>query len=500
MHEPPHRPRGRRPLTRSAAALLTGALVVVALASLAAPGDLAAQSAPRRDSLLAITRVFVIDVEAERALADRTVLVRAGRIVAVGRSSDVRVPIGARILDGRGRWLMPGLWDMHVHTTGPSSERMLPVYVAYGVTGVRDMGSDLAVLRAARDRVRAGETIGPRVVMAGPILDGPLRAPMPAAHRRWRIELTDPVRARAVTDSIARAGADFIKVHERLSAPVYHAIAERARRVRLPLAGHVPASVGPLAVVEAGQGTIEHLVNVPLPCTAAESTSLRAQTPLEALFGRCTTGDLASLYRRFAAANVRHTPTLVVQQAIALRPDTQPGNPGARHVPAPIRDMMHEVGPFSGPLPPADVRRRLRALFEKRVQQVGAMHRADVPLLVGTDAPAVAPGWSVHEELRLLVRSGLRPARALRAATLEPARWQGASDTLGAIAIGRRADFVLLDADPLSDIRHTRRIRAVVADGRVYDRASLDDLLARAARASTADEPVAGGGTARPIR
>ena len=463
--------------------------VLGTLALLAAPALLAAQPAPRRDPVVAITRVSVVDVERSRTLADHTVLIRDGRIADVGPSRDVRVSREARVIDGRGRYLIPGLWDMHVHTVGGSSERILPVYVAYGVTGVRDMGTDLDVLRRERDRIRRGETVGPRIVMAGPILDGPLGVPTPPAHRRWRIELTDTVRARHVVDSLARAGADFIKVHERLSAPVYLAIAARARRARLPFAGHIPDSVGPLAVVAAGQRSVEHLVNVPLPCTAAESISLRPRGPLEALLGRCSSADLAPLYRRFAGPRLHHTPTLVVQQAVALRPDAHPGDPGTRYTPAPVRELMLEAGPFGGPLPPEDVRRRMRALFDKRVQQVSALHRAGVPLLVGTDAPGVAPGWSVHEELRLLVRAGLSSAEALRAATLEPARWLGASDSLGAVSRGRRADLVLLDADPLADIGATRRIRAVVADGRVYDRAALDALLADAAkRAGPASE------------
>lgn len=458
------------------------AIVPGALALLAARVSLAAQAAPRREPVVAVTHVSVVDVERGRTFPDHTILVRDGRIVEVGPSRGVPIPRDARVIEGRGRYVVPGLWDMHVHTVGGSSERMLPVYVAYGVTGVRDMGSDLDVLRRERDRIRRGESVGPRIVMAGPILDGPLGVPMPAAHRRWRIELTDSVRARHVVDSLARAGADFIKVHERLSAPVYRAIVDQARRARLPFAGHVPTEVGPLAVVAAGQRSVEHLVNVPIPCTAAESLALRARTPIEAIFGRCSSADLAPLYRRFVDSRVPNTPTLVVQQAIALRPDEHPGDPGTRHTPAPVRELMHEAGPFSGPLPPDDVRRRMRTVFEKRVRQVGAMHRAGVPLLVGTDAPGVAPGWSAHEELRLLVRAGLRPAEALRAATLEPARWIGATDSLGAIARGRRADLVLLDADPLADIGSTRRIRAVVADGRVYDRAALDELLARAAR------------------
>ena len=456
------------------------ARVLAALALATTP--VRAQDVARREPSIAITHVSVVDVERGRTLGDQTVVMRDGRIVEVGPSAAVRVPRDARTLDGRSRWLIPGLWDMHVHTTGPESERLLPVYVAYGVTGVRDMGTDLDVLRRERARIRSGEAVGPRIVMAGPILDGPLGAPMPPAHRRFRIELTDAARARRVVDSIARAGADFIKVHERLPADVYRAIAGEARRVRLPFAGHVPTSVGPAAAVAAGQRSIEHLVNVPLSCTAAEAGSLRARSPLEALFGRCSTEDLAPLYRSFATSSVWHTPTLVVQRAIALRPESAPGDPGTRHVPAPVRAMLHEVGPFNGPLPPADVRRRLRALMDKRLRQVAALHRAGVPLLVGSDAPGVAPGWSAHEEMRLLVSAGLPPSAALRAATLEPARWLGATDSLGTIARGRRADVVLLDADPLADIRNTRRIRAVIADGRLLERDALDRLLAEAER------------------
>jgi imidazolonepropionase-like amidohydrolase len=455
----------------------------VLLAALAlATTPVGAQSVARREPSIAITHVSVVDVERGRTLADRTVLISDGRIVEVGPSTAVRVPRDARTLDGRGRWLIPGLWDMHVHTTGPESERLLPVYVAYGVTGVRDMGADLDVLRRARARILAGQAIGPRIVMAGPILDGPLGVPMPPAHRRFRIELTDPVRARRVVDSIARAGADFIKVHERVSPDVYRAIADEARRVGLRFAGHLPTSVGPDDALVAGQRSIEHLVNVPFACTEEETESLRPRHPLEALFGRCSAVDPSSLYRSFAASSVWHTPTLVVQRAIALRPDTAPGDPGTRHIPAPVRAMLHEVGPFSGPLPPADVRRRLHALMDKRLQQVAALHRAGVPLLVGSDAPGVAPGWSAHEEMRLLVLAGLPPSAALRAATLEPARWLGATDSLGTIARGRRADVVLLDADPLADIRNTRRIRAVIADGRLLERAALDQILADAAR------------------
>ena len=428
---------------------------------------------------LAITGATVVDVESGRLLRDRTVIIRGNRIAAVGTRVSTRVPVGARVIDGRRKYVIPGLWDMHVHNPEPGAAAMLPVYVGYGVTGVRDMGADLLALRSYRGRIARGEAIGPRVVMAGPILDGPFGRPMPAAHRSWRIEVTQPARARWLVDSLVSAGADFIKVHERLNRAVYHAIVDRARRRRVAVAGHVPTAVGPAAAAEADQRTIEHLVNVPFACADSERDELRPVNALEALFGGCATDDPVALMRVFVDRGTWHTPTLVVQQRIALGPGVSRGDPGLRHVPVPVRELLRGVGPLDLPAPQGRARVRFARLLEKRVTQVGQMHAAGVHLLVGTDAPGVAPGWSVHEEMRLLVRAGVSSVDALRAATINAARMLAATDSLGSIAPGMLADLVLLDADPLEDIRNTQRVRAVVAAGRLYDRAALDAILQR---------------------
>jgi imidazolonepropionase-like amidohydrolase len=442
---------------------------------LALPEILTAQ----REPPLAIAGVSVVDVVQGRLVANQTVVIENRRITALGPRASVRTPAGARVINGRGRFLMPGLWDMHVHSPGPDNDALLPVYVAYGVTGVRDMGADLELLLAQRARIARGDAVGPRIVMAGPILDGPLGFPMPQAHRRWRVELTDTTRARYVVDSIAALGADFIKVHERLAPDVYRAIANQARGQRLPIAGHAPTAVGPRAAALVGQRSIEHLVNVPFTCTGEEARTLRPRSGLERLFGGCATDNADVTLRQFVQSGTWHTPTLVVQQRIVVGPDAIRDDPGMRHVPPSVRALLREVGPLDLPAPRADVRTRLNRLLAKRVEQVGQMHRARVRLLVGTDAPGVAPGWSVHEEMRLLVTAGLSPMDAIRAATLSPARYLGASDSLGAVATGRVADLVLLDANPLTDIRNSRRIRAVIANGRVFDRAALDGLLPR---------------------
>ena len=428
---------------------------------------------------LAITRVTVVDVEAGRLLREQTVIIRGNRIVTVTASRETRVPVGARVVDGRSRYLIPGLWDMHVHNPEPGAAAMLPVYVAHGVTGVRDMGADLLALRRHRDRIAAGGMVGPRIVMAGPILDGPFGRPMPPAHRSWRIEVTQPARARRLVDSLVAAGADFIKVHERLAAPVHAAIMDRARRRGVAVAGHVPAAVGAAAAARAGQRTIEHLVNVPFACADAERDVLRPTNGLEALFGGCATDDPDALARLFVEHRTWHTPTLVVQQRVALGPNAARGDPGLRHVPVSIREMMRGVGPLDLPAPRGRARERFARFFEKRVAQVGQLHTAGVGLLVGTDAPGVAPGWAVHEEMRLLVRAGLPAIEALRAATINPARMLGAADSLGAVATGNIADLVLLDGNPVEDIRNTLRVRAVVTGGRFYDRAALDGILRR---------------------
>ena len=197
-----------------------------ALALAACAGD----ASPIPSGTIAITRVTVIDVTSGTRHADQTVVISGNRIAAVGPAAATRVPNSARTVDGRGAFLIPGLWDMHVHTTGPDAGALLPIYVAHGVTGIRDMGADLDEINTWRAAIEARSLVGPRIVAAGPILDGPLGQPMPAAHRRWRIEVTDTAHARRLVDSLSAAGADFIKVHERLAPPVYRAIADRARR------------------------------------------------------------------------------------------------------------------------------------------------------------------------------------------------------------------------------------------------------------------------------
>ena len=446
-------------------------------------GNACARAAPEvpRSGPIAIERVTVIDVRTGRRLVDHTVVVDGGRIAAVGSHATVAVPDGATLVDGDGRFLIPGLWDMHVHTVA-EADALLPVFLAYGVTGVRDMGAPLEAVLDARTRIAGGTMLGPRMVVAGPILDGPLGAPMPADHRRWRIEVTDTAVARRLADSLADAGADFLKVHERLAGPVYQAIARQAGRRGLAFAGHAPTAIGPAAASAAGQRSIEHLVNVPVECTERELAELRPRSGLEMLFGQCSRESLQPLVRQFARDSTWHTPTLVIQRRLVRGFGAERGDPGLRYVPHSVRATLSAVMPLETAPFEGDVRDRMERLLAKRMEQVLAMHRAGVGLLVGTDAPGVAPGWAVHEEMRLFVEAGLTPTEALRAATLAPAEFLGALDSLGAIRPGAVADLVLLGADPMLDITNTTRIVAVVAGGRLLDGSALRAILDHAGR------------------
>lgn len=437
---------------------------------------LAAGRALPQPATLAFTAVTVIDGRDSVPRRNQNVVVRWGRIVAAGPLSAVRIPAGARVIHGRGKFLVPGLWDMHVHTDVPRGRDVLALYVVNGVTGVRDMAGRWDTLRAWRTDIAAGRLTGPRIVASGPYLEG---GDVPIPHLKART--VDE--AHAAVDSLIRLGAPFIKVHGQLRPEVYFAIARRARERRVPLAGHVSQAVGAQAASDSGQRSIEHLLGIPVPCTAAESLALVPRYPLQAALGRCTSRDLTPLYQSLVANGTWVTPTLTAAYEIAQWPRRAlPGDSVAGYLPDSLKQLIREIFPM-----PANVPRGAdsvgRAMFALRQTQVVAMRRAGVGILTGTDAPLrnAPPGFGLHEELRLLARAGLSPFDVLRAATLEPARWFAATDSMGTIAAGQVADLLLLDANPLVDVRNLARIAAVVAGGRLYDATDRRRIL-RAAR------------------
>ena len=465
----------------------TSILLAAALATLL-PAAVALGAQWRDHHAVAITDVTIIDVESGRAIGPRTVLVEDGTIVSLDVPQAVRIPAWAQRIDGRGRFLIPGLTDMHVHLFNLSSHRppndwSFALYIANGVTGVRDMRSDAAsMLQVKRWRaaVDHGELIAPHVLASGI-----------AVHGRSSDD------AAAQVDAAAEAGADFIKVFSDVPAPQWRAILAEAHVRSLPVVGHVPAGVALLEAAKMGQRTDEHLTQAYEACSSIEARMLDDRQGLD--------GDALASRSSSQEAEVLSA----FDQATCLRVAKTLANTGQAQVPTLVladEDALARAArPSADPrwqLLRADEQKRWRAFLAGYTKDdailaqrrwpiarriVSSMHQAGVPIMAGTDSPmpGVYPGFSLHEELQQLVQSGLTPLEALRAATLEPARFLHIDKTVGTVAVGKRADLVLLDADPTKDIRNTERIHAVLLGGRLLRRADLDGLIARSPPAKT---------------
>ena len=443
-----------------------------------------------QDADLAIRGVTVVDVGDGSLVPDQTVLVKGERIVAVGHVESVEVPDHADVMEATGDYLIPGLWDVHVHSA-TNIEWHFPLFVAHGVTSVRNMHTSvdtaLELTSAIRRRLESGGLLGPRFIANGPILDG---AP---PIQPGSISALDPERGRALVDSLIEGGADFIKVYDNLLPDTYYAVLAQARIRGVPVDGHLPKMVTPEVAAAAGQRTIEHTLSLGFGCSAA-SDSIRAE--YDRFVQRWPTLEFpdnlvgyfslertaletrdpavcAATAKRLAEARVAVTPTMFIEW---LEPAAIIGDSTRMAMlPASVRQQWRQRA--SGPDYIGDI---LRDVLDASAATVRELDNAGVTLLAGTDVgnTFLVPGASLHEELRLLVENaGLSPLTALRAATLNPARMLGLSDSLGTIVAGQLADLVVLDANPLADIANTQRIRAVVVNGRLLRRADLDQLL-----------------------
>ncbi len=402
---------------------------------------------------LVITRVNVADVLDGRILPNSTVTISGNTITSVTGNS---TPAGAQVVDGQGKFLIPGLWDMHAHMEA-SGESSLQLYVANGVTGIRDMGSALDLILKMREATSSGRVLGPRIFAAGPILDD--------APGDWpfRMRVKTAEDGRAAVQLLKRRGVDLIKVHDHTPRDAFFAIAEEARRQNLPLAGHVPLGLTVENVIDAGQRDIEHLSNQRLwrPCSGGATYSLEACRPFFAMLAR---------------RDIWQTPTLVAMSEIATigTPASAVSADHLAYASRSVREMWAEnQGLFATP----EVVRAMRAVADVAAVVTKDMAKAGVGILAGCDT--MIAGFCVHDELAAMVRGGMTPLAALQTATLNPARYFSLQQTLGSVAPGQRADLVLLDANPLTDISNVRRIRAVVMAGRLLDRKELDNVLAR---------------------
>ncbi len=419
------------------------------------------QSASRS---LAFTHVSVIDGRSATPQRDMTVVVRGNRIAVIGPADSVSVAGVPTIIEARGKYLIPGLWDMHVHTVMPGGRQVLPLYIANGVTGVRDMAGDWPTLVAWRRAIANGTLVGPRMMISGPYLEG---GDVPIPH----LTVKTPADAQPAVDSLIRLGVDFIKVHSQLTRESYFAIARAARARGVTFVGHVPRTVGAADASDSGQRRIEHLLTIPNECAPQDSVALEPRFTVQSALGRCTSANLAPLFAKLVRNNTWVVPTLAAQLEVSLWPTRAlPGDSFARYLPDSLKRFVAEIFPMPPDVPP-DADAVGRRLFAKRLAVSGALHGAGVRIMPGTDAPLrnSPPGFGLHQELFYFVGAGLSSFEILRSATLEPARFFGMLDSLGTVEAGKLADLVLLDANPLDDIANARRTSVVVANGRLFE-------------------------------
>ena len=443
-----------------------------------------------------IENVTLIDGTDAPAQSGMSVAVDGDRIVAVGRTGKLKVGTPATKIDGKGMSLIPGLWDMHVHLAG-YRERALPLFLANGVTTIRELGGDLKESGYVRQEVRAGRMLGPDVLIAGPILDG---VQITKARPLGRLAVPTPESARRAVDSLATIGVDVIKVHSQTPRASYFAILDQARKHHLVVAGHVPDGVLATEAIDSGQRTIEHDWGIGL-ANSSRGTALQgwlleqlgryidtAKTRFRLwpyVSYRIAVGDSANasydwntalaFAKAAAGKDVWFDPTLVVLHTQALK-----NEPAARDLPE-LRFVPKAAREFEDGVPAtstqADIDRG-RVRWTHTMRTFRALVEAKAKFVTGTDAAVMplVPGFSLHRELALLVEMGLTPLSALQAATRNAALAMNKPD-LGTIEPGKIASLVLLSADPLADIRNVKAIQTVMLRGRLLDRAVLDRML-----------------------
>lgn len=427
------------------------------------------------------------------------VLIEDHRIAAIGPANSTVIPRHAEIVDATGKFLIPGLADMHLHLTDAgeptgSREFFLPLLLVNGITTVRDMGGYLESLVPLRKEIEEGKRLGPQIYFSGPFLDGNPPSFQPSLVVSNAADADKDVR------SLVEHGVDFIKVQSILSREAYFAIAAACKRENISFVGHVPDRVTAAEASDAGQKSIEHLTCELRACSKDEPQLMREQfyttrkketvaqshareVAWQRLLLRSYSDEQAdTLIRKFIANQTWQVPTLILLRNDAFpTPETDPSqDPRRKYIPRHSLEGW-EKGTRNRDKGTTRPEFALRvALLAKSMQFAGKMNAAGVRIMAGTDsaAPYVFPGSSLHEELALLVQAGLTPMQALQAATKNSAEFLGKLQTQGTIEAGKFADLLLLDANPIEDIHNTQTIRAVILRGRLLDRAALDALLA----------------------
>ncbi len=459
---------------------------------------------------LVITNVNVIDATGKPKQTGMTVVVAGDRIAAIGKTGKVKIPVNAEIVDGSGKFLIPGLWDSHLHLTiavdqTGTTALLSPMLVTYGVTTVREMGGDWQRIQQLRNAIASGQVVGPRIFAPGPFVDGPQPADVNFQP------VTNEAEARQAVRKLKTDGVDFIKVQAGLSLETWRAVVDGSRKAGIPVVGHIPEAVSAFDVAQSAQRSVEHIspvlpgdAGIMLACSSKES-ELRAelasikkasedknanrqqlrQRQRDLQRAMATSYDskkCEALFALFVQNQIHVVPTAIWGKRFApLAESDLPNDDSLKLAPASMFTRWNRRRAEVIKASSAEDFAFRRMLFDKSRELVAAMIHAKVPLLAGTDAMDgyVLPGASLHEELGLLVEAGMSPMAALQSATGKAAKFMGKQDSLGTIEVGKIADLVLLDADPLQQIENTRRIHAVIVGGKLISSSQRQEMMTK---------------------
>jgi imidazolonepropionase-like amidohydrolase len=425
---------------------------------MAALADLSKGISGSHAEKIALVGGTLIDGTGRDPIPDSVVVIEKGRIVSAGPKSRVKVPGGAQKIDARGKTILPGLWDMHSHF---EQVEWGPIYLAAGATTVRDCGNEFEFITAVRDAVASGRGLGPRLLLAG-IVDG--TGPLALGVAR----VDTPEEAKMWTDKYHDAGFQQMKIYSSVKLEELKDVAEEAHHLGMTVTGHVPEGLNAYQVIEAGQDQINHIPYIadimipPLPENASRLDRAHALASI----------DLSSPEAQKAIAFlVQHgtvvDPTVALFEFLTASSVKPPVSiePGVAKVAPELQAILAEAGP---PSPYSEIQEKM---VQKDIAIIGALHHAGVPIVAGTDQ--TVPGYSLYREIELYAQAGFTPMQAIQAATIVPARVMGLDNELGTVEAGKRADVILLDADPLESIHNIRKVEFVITNGVMYNCAEL---------------------------
>jgi imidazolonepropionase-like amidohydrolase len=421
---------------------------------MAALADISKGISGSRAQKMAIVGGTLVDGTGRPAIPDSVVLVENGRIIAAGPGSQLKIPPGFQTIDARGKTVLPGLWDMHAHF---EQVEWGPIYLAAGATTVRDVGNEFEFITAVRDAVAGGRGLGPRLLLAG-VVDG--TGPLALGVER----VDTPEQAKMWTDKYHDAGFGQMKIYSSVKLEELKDVATEAHRLGMTVTGHIPEGLNAYQAVEAGQDQINHIgyiadIMAPaLPDNATRLDYLKARGEMDMKSPESVKAIAFLVQHRIVV-----DPTLALMEFFTANTSRTPVSiePGVAKVAPELAAILSETGP---PSPQADLQEKV---FQKEVEIVGALHKAGVPIIAGTDQ--TVPGYSLYRELELYVQAGFTPIEAIQAATIVPARVMGLDKELGTVEPGKRADLILLDASPLESIHNIRSVKFVITGGTMYN-------------------------------